>query len=146
MVTPTEVDGLEALIYRLLADAVLLVHAGFVAFIVLGLALILLGLWRGWCWVRNSWFRMIHLASILLVAGQALLGVICPLTLLENYLRMRAGQTVYPGSYVMYWVHELLFMEADSWVFTLAYCLFALLVVLAFVVGSPVFRSTGGVR
>jgi hypothetical protein len=44
-------------IYRLLADAVLLVHTAFIAFVLFGLIAIVAGWWRGWAWVRNGWFR-----------------------------------------------------------------------------------------
>ena len=44
-------------VYRFLADAVLAVHFAYVAFVVLGMAAILLGIALGWRWVRNFWFR-----------------------------------------------------------------------------------------
>ncbi len=112
------------LIYRLLADAVVVVHAGFVAFVVFGLAAILLGAVLNWGWIRNFWFRIAHLTAIGVVVVQALCGVICPLTILENWLRRGAGEATYPGSFVAYWAHHLLFYDAQPWVFTVGYCLF----------------------
>lgn len=122
---------------RIGADVVVVAHGLFVAFVVCGLVAILLGLALGWSWVRNFWFRVLHLAAIGVVAGQALAGVICPLTILENHLRRLAGQETYPGAFIGYWVHRLIFFRADPWVFTLAYSLFGLAVLGTFLLGPP---------
>jgi uncharacterized protein DUF2784 len=122
---------------RVLADVVVVVHALFVAFVVLGMAAILLGLVLGWAWVRNFWFRVLHLAAIGVVAAQALAGISCLLTILENDLRRQAGQETYPGAFIGYWAHRLIFFHAEPWVFTLAYSLFGLAVLGAFVLGPP---------
>jgi hypothetical protein len=109
----------------------------FVAFVVFGMLAILIGLVLRWGWVRNFWFRVLHLAAIGVVAAQALLGVLCPLTTLENRLRRMAGQETYPGAFVGYWAHRLIFFRAEPWVFTLGYSLFGLAVLGAFLVGPP---------
>lgn len=124
-------------IYALLADAVLAAHAVFVAFVVIGQALILAGLWRGWRWVRNFWFRLVHLAAIAVVVLQAWLGVLCPLTVLENALRRRAGETGYAGSFIEHWLHRLLFYQAEAWVFTAIYSAFGIMVALTWWLGRP---------
>ena len=71
-------------VFGLLADGVLVAHALFIAFVVFGQVLILLGLLLGWRWVRNFRFRIAHLAAIGIVVVQAWIGVLCPLTILEN--------------------------------------------------------------
>ena len=70
-----------------LADFVLITHAAFAAFVILGLVLILVGGYLSWSWVRNSWFRALHLLGITIIVVQSWLGVICPLTTLEMWLR-----------------------------------------------------------
>lgn len=122
---------------RVLADIVVVIHATFVAFVVFGLVAILAGLALRQSWVRNFWFRVLHLAAIGVVAAQALAGVICPLTILENSLRRMAGQETYPGAFIGYWAHRLIFFRAEPWVFTLAYSLFGLAVLGAFLLGPP---------
>ena len=117
-------------LYRLLADVVVLCHAAYVTFVVLGLALILVGGWWGWSWVRNFWFRIVHLGMITIVVIESLFQITCPLTVWEEALRRRAGETVQSGAFIARWAHELMFFDADPWVFTVAYCLFGLLVVL----------------
>ena len=119
------------MLYRTLADAVLITHALFVAFVIVGLLVILVGGWRNWAWVRNRWFRLAHFAAIGLVVAQAWLGVHCPLTVLENALRRRASEQTYPRGFVAYWVGSILFYDAPAWVFILAYTAFGLLVLAA---------------
>ncbi len=117
-----------------MADAVLVVHTAFIAFVVLGLVVVLLGGLLGWRWVRNPWFRLAHLACILYVAGQALAGIMCPLTTWENDLRIAGGQDPYTElGFIATWLQRVIFFQAEPIVFTLAYCGFALLVVLSFV-------------
>lgn len=122
---------------RILADLVVVFHASFVAFVVLGMVAIVIGLVLGWGWVRNFWFRTLHLAAIAVVTVEALIGVSCPLTVLENELRQQAGQVSYPGAFIGYWAHRLIFFQGEPWMFTLAYTLFGLAVAGAFLLGPP---------
>ncbi len=117
--------------YQLLADAVLLIHFGVVLFVVGGLAAVVAGNRLGWRWVNGWWFRLAHLAGIAVVAVQAWLGQYCPLTTLESWLRVRAGLPTHGQSFVEHWLQRLIYFEAPLWVFTVAYTVFALLVVLA---------------
>lgn len=113
-----------------LADVVLLLHFGIVVFVIAGLALVVAGNLAGWRWVNAWWFRGAHLAAIAIVVAEAWLGITCPLTTLESWLRAQAGSV--PGvtrGFVEHWVQRLLFYEAPAWVFTAGYTLFGLLVV-----------------
>ena len=123
--------------YSLMADTVLMLHALFVVFVVLGLLLIMTGAWRGWVWVRNPWFRAAHLGAIGVVVLQSWLGVLCPLTGLEDSLRARAGQPGYAGSFIAYWLHRLLFYQAPDWAFIALYSLFGALVALMWIICRP---------
>lgn len=111
-----------------LADLVLLLHVLVVLFIVGSLFLIALGGLRGWHWVRNPWFRWTHLLAIGVLAAQAWLGRVCPLTSVEMALRAAAGERTYAGSFIAYWLGRLLYYQAPLWVFALAYTAFAGLV------------------
>jgi hypothetical protein len=117
--------------YRWLADAVLIAHLGVVLFVVGGLLIVVAGNGLGWRWVNGWWFRLAHLVAIAIVVAQAWLGRLCPLTTLESWLRLRAGTSGYTKSFVEHWIQRLIFHEAPLWVFTLAYTLFGLLVLLA---------------
>lgn len=114
--------------YLALANAVLIAHVGVVAFILLGQLLIVAGALAGWAWVRNPWLRALHLAAIAYVAAQTWFGLVCPLTTLEQWLRLQAGQTSYQGDFIGYWLGRLLFYQAPPAVFVTVYSLFALLV------------------
>jgi len=125
--------------WRMLADAVVVFHAAYVAFVVFGFAAILAGAALKARWIRNFWFRVIHLAAMALVLVEALIGVICPLTLLEDRLRIRAGDGPYPGDFVGYWMHRLIFYDWPPWVFATLYAGFTIAVVAAFVASPPEF-------
>ena len=115
--------------YQMLADLVLATHIAFVAFMVAGLLLIVIGGFCGWRWIRNPWFRSLHLAGIGLVVVQTWWGMICPLTKLEMFLRERAGEATYRGDFIAHWLQRLLYYEAPPWVFTVFYTLFGLAVI-----------------
>ena len=115
--------------YLLAADLLLFGHVLFVAFVVLGLALILIGKPFDWAWVRNPWFRFTHLAAIGVVALQSWAGLICPLTTWEMALRERTHDYVYSGSFISHWLESLLYFQAPVWAFTVCYTIFAAIVV-----------------
>ncbi|MHB8381698.1 MAG: DUF2784 domain-containing protein [Candidatus Binataceae bacterium] len=119
------------------ADLVVTVHVAYVAFVVLGLAAIIVGGALGWRWVRNLWFRVAHLGAIGLVLAESILGVACPLTTLENFLRAQAGQPGYAGAFVGYWLDRLIFYRAPGWVFLALYAAFTLAVIVTFWLVPP---------
>ena len=106
----------------MIADAILVVHLLIVLFIVGGLLAVWLGAALGWRWIRDPWFRYAHLGAILFVAGEALIGMACPLTVWEDMLRGAAR----PESFVAGWVRWLIFYAAPEWVFTAAYVAWAI--------------------
>ena len=118
--------------YVLLADLVAAVHLGYVSFVVFGLLFVLLGGALRWRFVRNFWFRAVHLTMILIVVVEALLGIPCPLTVWEFQLRVAVGQeSASEMSFVARLVHQLMFFEFSPIVFTVGYCLFGLAVLLS---------------
>lgn len=121
----------------LLADLILVLHTLFVVFVVFGLVFILLGGARGWHWVRNPWFRWLHLLAIATVVAQAWLGILCPLTTLEMRLREQGGGDIYAGSFVAHWLDKLLYYHAPGWVFMLVYTVFGLAVLISWFLVKP---------
>ena len=114
--------------YRLFADVVLSLHFAVVVFVVCGLVIIIAGNLRGWRWVNAPWFRVAHLGAIGVVVAEVWLGITCPLTTLEVWLRAKAGAETYSVSFIEHWLQRLLFYEAPSWAFVLGYSVFGLLV------------------
>jgi hypothetical protein len=129
--------------YRLLADAVLVLHVAVVAFVVGGLVLIVAGNYLHWRWVNAPAFRILHLFAIAFVVAQAWLGAACPLTWLEMSLRARADTATYGGGFIEYWLQRLLYYEAPPWVFIAGYSLFGLLVAAAWRYFPPRRRRDG---
>ncbi|HWT38774.1 MAG TPA: DUF2784 domain-containing protein [Paraburkholderia sp.] len=110
-----------------LADAVLVLHALIVLFIVGGLLAIWAGAALQHAWVRNRAFRIVHLAAIGVVALLAALDVPCPLTVLEDELR--TGGTSGQG-FIQRWVSVWMYYDFPPWVFAVAYVVFLLIVAL----------------
>jgi polyferredoxin len=132
----------ETLPYQLLANATLILHVAIVAFVVGGLVLIIAGNLRAWRWVNALWFRLAHLAAIAIIVAEAWFGAVCPLTSLEIWLRAKARTTTYTGSFIEYWLQRILYYEAPSWVFTVGYSLFGLVVVVTWWYFPPRFRRS----
>jgi Protein of Unknown function (DUF2784) len=121
----------------MLADAIVVAHSLIVFFIVGGVPLVYAGVALRWQWVRDWPWRVAHLAAILFVAGESLLGVPCPLTVWEDTLR---GQ--HPGGgFIERWTHRVMFYDAPAWVFTTAYVAFAGLVLVTWIVVPPTRRK-----
>jgi hypothetical protein len=123
--------------YLVFADLLLVFHTLLVVFVIFGLVATLVGYFRQWNWVRNLWFRLIHLVVIGIVVLQAWLGVLCPLTIWEMELRAKAGQGGYEGSFIQHWLETILYYNAPDWVFILVYTLFGTLVVASWFLVKP---------
>ena len=85
--------------YRILADAVLVLHLAFIAFVVLGGLLV----------VRAPWLAWLHVPAAAWGAGIAFFGAICPLTPLENRLRVLGGESGYGGGFIEHYLTALIY-------------------------------------
>ena len=85
--------------YRLAADLVLVIHLAFIILVVAGAVLV----------YRYSWFVWVHVPAAAWGAFVELTGRICPLTLLENSLRIKAGQEGYAHSFVEQYIVALIY-------------------------------------
>jgi hypothetical protein len=118
----------------LTAQIILALHVLIIAFNVAGLIVIPLGAWAGWRIVRIAWLRLLHLGLLAVVAGQALAGRECILTIWQYDL---TGRTAPP--LIMGWVDRLIFWPLPFWVFTVIYSV-AFLYVLALTILVPFRR------
>jgi hypothetical protein len=82
-----------------MADALLLLHGGFVLFVVAGGLLVL----------RWPWLAWLHLPAALWGAVIEFAGFVCPLTPLENAWRRAAGVTGYEGGFIEHYVTSVLY-------------------------------------
>lgn len=126
--------------HPLLADALLVLHFAFVLFVVASVPLIWVGAAAGWSWVRHRGYRIAHLAAIGFVAAEALLGVMCPLTVWEDALRGVREER----SFVARWVHYVMYYDFPEQVFAIAYVVFALVVAATYWLVPPRRRTRRG--
>lgn len=115
--------------YRIAADTVLLLHVAFVLFVVFGGLLALSYRWGMW----------VHLPAAAWGIGIELIGGICPLTTVENTLRVAAGESGYPGGFVEHYIVPLLYpvgltRETQYWLAAIA------LAVNLLIYGLVIFR------
>ncbi len=111
------------------AGLVLAFHLAVIGFNLFGLVAIPLGAWRGWAFVRARGWRLLHLASLAVVALQALFGRACFLTIWQDDL---GGAQAQPPL-IMRFVNGLIYWPLPMWAFTAAYvAIFAYVVALWF--------------
>ena len=96
---------------RLAADAVVALHLAFVVFAAVGGLL-------AWRRLAYAW---VHLPALAWAGFVEFSGTICPLTPLENRLRVRAGEAGYPGSFVEHYLMPVLYPagltpDAQKWI------------------------------
>jgi hypothetical protein len=127
----------KLMVYALCADLMVAVHVAYVAFVVVGQLLLLVGWVLGWGWIRNLWFRLAHLAAIGAVALEAVFGTTCPLTVWEHRLRRLAGQQGEDVSFVGRLLRDLIFVDVPDGVLRYCHVGFALLVIGTLVVIPP---------
>jgi hypothetical protein len=126
--------------YAILADTVAFVHLLYVGFVVVGEVLIVIGWFRRWQWIRNPWFRLLHVAAIGYVAVEEMLRVPCPMWQWESRLREMAGQPVQEGTFVGQLVETFIVHAWPAWVFAALHIGFAVLVLVTLIFVPPWFR------
>ena len=87
------------MLYRLAADLMLVLHFGFIAFVVVGAV----GIMR---WPKLAW---LHVPAAAWGAWIEISGGICPLTTLENRFRLSAGEEGYATSFVEYYLLPVIY-------------------------------------
>ena len=90
------------MIWRALADLVLLIHLVFIVFVIVG----------GFFASRWRWLPWIHLPAVAWAAVLEFSGWICPLTPLENSLRQASGEAGYPGGFLEHYLVQVVYPEA----------------------------------
>jgi hypothetical protein len=92
------------MVYRLLADATVVLHLLFVAFVIVGGVLVL----------RQSWLVWLHLPAVVWGAWIEFAGWICPLTPLENWFREKGGRPAYASGFVEHYIVPILYPSTLS--------------------------------
>jgi hypothetical protein len=91
------------MLYRVLADVVVMTHLAFIVFAVLGGFLV-------FRWKRCAW---IHVPAVAWAALITFAGWVCPLTPLENWLRERGGEIAYRSGFIDHYILPVIYPDAD---------------------------------
>ena len=110
----------------MIADALLIVHFSLAAFISLGIFIIPIGYMLGWNWLKNRNLRFLHLSLVGVITVETIVGLTCPLTVLENMFR----DVDYSSSFMSYWIAQILYWDLPSQVFVIFYSLCLVLVLI----------------
>ncbi len=87
------------MLYRLLADAIIIIHLIFILFVISGGLLVL----------RNKRWSIVHLPAALWAAAIEFKGWICPLTPLENWFREKGGNSIYQGDFIEHYLLPIIY-------------------------------------
>lgn len=127
--------------FGIAADLLVVVHILYVAYIVVGLGLIVAGLRRKWYWVRNPWLRLTHLLAILIVVYEIIVKAQCPLTVWEMQLRALAGQAVNQTTFMDRLLSFILVADAPVWLVSGLYHAIGLAILSLFVFAPPRWKK-----
>ena len=97
----------------MIADLVMIAHLMLAAAMVAGFLIIPIGYNFGWAWVRNRRLRVCHAAVMGFVTAETIVGVTCPLTVLEHNLRGDSSTQ----SFVGHWIQQILYWDVPHEVF-----------------------------
>lgn len=136
------------MLYKILADLVVLVHFGWILFVLWGFVLTVYGSIciyvlrvakdRSSAFFDRWIFRSIHVGGIVYVAILTVLGKLCPLTILENKLREQYDpELTYPGSFVMHYIQRIVYPEANFLLFVIPTMIIALFAIVMFIIRPP---------
>jgi len=92
----------RSMLYKLSADLLVLLHLGFIIFVIVG----------GFLVVKWRWLCLLHLPAAVWGALIELQGWLCPLTPLEQRLRLAAGEQGYAGGFVEHYVLPVIYPQA----------------------------------
>jgi len=125
------------MLYRIFAEAIIVVHFLFVLFMLLGFLLTLYALFFREKFLDWWLFRSLHLLGIFYVASLSILGKYCPLTLLENQLMSRyEASSVYSGSFIVHYLEKFIYPDVNPLTIQIPTVFIAILTIVAFI-GRP---------
>ena len=87
------------MVYRFLADAIIIIHLIFILFVILG----------GLLALRNKRWSIVHLPAVIWAAAIEFKGWICPLTPLENWFREKGRNAIYQGDFIEHYVLPIIY-------------------------------------
>ena len=101
----------------LAADLILIVHFCVTFFVVFGFVSLPIGFLRNYSWTCNTKLRVAHMSLMGFITLEAIFGITCPLTILENILRQIENQQ----SFVSYWLSHFIYWDLPTYFFVTLY-------------------------
>ena len=125
----------------IIADIIVIVHLIWILFMLLGFILTLCGFF--WSNFFDRWlFRTAHLCGIIYVSILAIVGAqiraVCPLTILENVLRIKHDPaSTYSGEFIIHYAEKLIYPDINPLIITMGTLFIAVFTVVVFIVRPP---------
>ena len=119
------------------SEIVLLFHFCIFLFVILSFFLIPLGYSRKWEWVKNKYYRLIHLILMGIIFIETILGFMCPLTILENFLR----NDIEINNKITQIIHQVMYWDLPTYQFIILYLLSLLYLIFLWFFFKPDFKK-----
>ena len=121
----------------LFSEIVLLFHFCIFLFMILSFFLIPLGYYQEWKWVKNKYYRLIHLVLMGIIFIETILGFMCPLTILENFLR----NDIEINNKITQIIHQIMYWDLPTYQFIILYLLSLLYLIFLWCFFKPDFKK-----
>lgn len=126
------------MIYKILADLIIIVHFTWILFMLLGFFWTVYAILFSQKFFQRWVFRTLHLLGIFYVGSLSLLGQVCPLTIWENSLRAKYDPSqVYSGSFIVHYIENLVYPELDVLVIKIATLFIAVFSISIYILKPP---------
>ena len=102
---------------------------------ILSFFLIPLGYYQKWEWVKNKYYRLIHLVLMGIIFIETILGFMCPLTILENFLR----NDIEINNKITQIIHQIMYWDLPTYQFIILYLLSLLYLIFLWFFFKPDF-------
>ncbi len=125
------------MLYKIIADIIVLLHFIWIIFMLFGFFLTIYGFF--WKKFFDWWlFRTLHLLGILFVGILTILRRFCPLTILENISRIKYDpESTYPGSFIVYYIENLVYPDVNQTLLRISTILVALFILAVYIIKPP---------
>ena len=121
----------------LFSEIVLLFHFCIFLFMILSFFLIPIGYYQKWKWVKNKYYRLIHLILMGIIFIETTLGFMCPLTTLENFLR----NDTEINNKITQIIHQIMYWDLPTYQFIILYLLSLLYLIFLWIFFKPEFKK-----
>lgn len=124
--------------HKIFADTIIVVHFLYILFMLLGFLLTIYAVLFREKFFDRWLFRSLHLLGIFYVASLSILGKYCPLTILENELRLRYEVSlVYSGSFIVHYLEKLVYPDVNPLVIQIPTVFLAIFTIVVFIIRPP---------